>query len=144
MHQVYISVLESTFYNPCICKNICKLRAPKWCFFDRFLFSYFFLKPGRRWLKQRSGHGGRQKARGGCIIKYFPSLLRSVVPWTIPKTNKASPHVDLDLQVVAAARHSFPGTYRTPVPTGLAQPEKKVANNLMFLIERRNRIGWKE
>ena len=30
-------------------------------------FLTFFLKPGRRWLKQRSGHGGRQKARGGCI-----------------------------------------------------------------------------
>ena len=29
-------------------------------------------------------------------------------------------------EVVASARHSFPGTYRTPAPTGLAPPEKKV------------------
>ena len=31
-----------------------------------------------------------------------------------------------NIQVVASARHSFPGTYRTPAPTGLAPPEKKV------------------
>ena len=29
-------------------------------------------------------------------------------------------------EVVASTRHSFPGTYRTPAPTGLAPPEKKV------------------
>ena len=29
-------------------------------------------------------------------------------------------------EAVASARHSFPGTYRTPAPTGLAPPEKKV------------------
>ena len=34
-------------------------------------FLTFFLKPGRRWLKQRSGHGGRQKARGGWILNNF-------------------------------------------------------------------------
>ena len=32
-------------------------------------------------------------------------------------------------EVVASARHSFPGTYRTPAPTGLAPPEKKVGWN---------------
>ena len=33
-------------------------------------------------------------------------------------------------EVVASTRHSFPGTYRTPAPTGLAPPEKKVGGEL--------------